>query len=516
MSQLKVLLFVSFWLLILGTFPAGWAVDKDSYFEVYKFRINGCIKDYVIEDINGDGLKDIMVFYQRLDLHRNFCAAIYYQSSDGFKSRPDQNVRIDSSVIILDLANIDPSPALEIVAIEPEGVFCYTRHKDVFVDVPELLIKEESVFRVPGPRKLLWDFSEDFDNDGIDEMVIPGFGGLKIYKKGVTRDDYRLNSLLHVCPDVILEESQEVAKSISPIYRIPKMLFMDYNNDGKRDILVIERYGLKIFFQKGVPMFTDENSAQLRLGFGYCNTSAISVGTRGDSKEKIGIGHIVDLNNDGFVDLVVNKLQNRGSMFNPKKQFQIYLGRRDEEHPLNGSVFEKVPDQIITSMGFQIASQLVDVNNDGMYDIVIPYVDLNIYRLISLFLRGKIRVDVVFYIQDGNDGLFKPENYRRSFKVVMGFGGRARVPVFCVDGDFNGDGYVDLLTNEGGDLLIFYGKMGKEFSERPEVKFPVGVLAGRVFSVTVARINDDLKSDVVIVPEAGDANSDTILLLVTG
>ena len=484
-----------------------------SYFELFDLEVSGNIKDYIIEDLNEDGFNDLIIFHH--DSSLSLFSSIFYQNDEGFKNNADQSIEVDSLAIILDIGNVCSIPGIELLIIKSKGIYFYGQKGGFYQKTPTLLVQNETIFKIPDAKKPLWDFSVDLDGDGFDEIIIPQFDEVKIYAKENGGDNYVLNSVISVYPEATLNESYEVAKSITTSYEIPKMLYIDYNNDDKKDIVVIEGSGLKVFYQSEVNTFSDKNSVHIPLGFGYKSTSTISIGTNGNSEETIGIGHIIDINGDGVFDLIVNKLTNKGSVFNPKKQFQLFFGEKNQANHSIGGRFKETPDQIITNIGFQLSSQLIDINNDEKLDIVIPLVELNIYKIISLFITGKIKMDVIFYVQDKNSRYSELSDLRKSLKIEMGLGGKTKLPVFRVDGDFNGDGNVDLLTNSKQKLLIFYGKRNAGFNKEADVTFPTKIPENGMSSVITKHINNDSKTDIVILNPDNNGKNNLIRLFIT-
>ena len=69
---------------------------ENTLFDVYDLNVEGQQVGYLVEDLNGDGINDILFFHSRKkgkDICRHF--SIFYHTANGFNNTADQSLQID-------------------------------------------------------------------------------------------------------------------------------------------------------------------------------------------------------------------------------------------------------------------------------------------------------------------------------------------------------------------------------------------------------------------------------------
>jgi len=479
------------------------AKSDSDFFAVYELDVTGDYIDYLMEDINGDGLNDGLFFHStRHDDTVSRCFSVFYQHANGFNKQADYQFEVDSDAVVYDLADVDPNPGKELLFFKDKGLFYYKMIEGRYDPTPVLFIETPSIFKLPDKLFLeRLDFARDLNNDGTDEILIPQFHHYVIYGKQPD-GKYAMTATLD-CPMLNSVKSlKEVSRYLISTFLTPNTLIVDYNRDQRTDIVTVHDQYLKIFFQNSAGQFSNDDSAIVNLKFILTQAYSSRIGNgnihqRDRFEDKMGITSLADLNDDGLLDMILEKFSMKEGAFNPKKQFQIFFARQDPDNPHNGGIFNDVPDHIIINRGFQIHSKIGDLNNDGKMDIYIPIIEIGVFNFITMIITGDIEVTVLWYVMDESGQYHKKPDYELEVKVEVDTKGR-KFPVSSIDGDFNGDGRKDFMRAQDGKLMIHYAPDDGRPKEKPDVEFDTE-LPDNGKMVKPQIVNSDAKSDVVMV-----------------
>jgi hypothetical protein len=232
-------------------------------------------------------------------------------------------------------------------------------------------------------------------------------------------------------------------------------------------------------------------------------------------KDKIGITSLTDLNDDGLLDMIVEKFSMKEGALNIKKQFQIFFGRENTDNPHLGGIFNTVPDHIIINKGLQIYSKVADLNHDGKMDIYIPIIEIGIFNFISMLISGDIDITVFWYVMDDTGRYRKKPDFELEVTFELDTKGR-KFPVSTFGGDFNGDGRKDFLRSQDGKLKVHYAPEDGVPKEKADAEFETE-LPDNGLTVRPCNVNTDAKSDVVMVfaPSVGSDEKGRVQILIT-
>ena len=170
---------------------------------------------------------------------------------------------------------------------------------------------------------------------------------------------------------------------------------------------------------------------------------------------------VVDLNRDGFADVVVHKI---GMQFvSWSAETAIFLGRADGVRP-------REPDQRFPSRGFFSGVSVKDLDGDGYAEMTRWSVKMGIWPLVDIFLRKVVHLKSQFYYASWPQGFPQNATHQRDFDLHIDSDRpdfiRGLVP--NTEGDFNQDGLRDLVAGKGDDELgIYLGRPEREFVSRP-------------------------------------------------
>ncbi|UCH85385.1 MAG: VCBS repeat-containing protein, partial [Candidatus Latescibacterota bacterium] len=109
-----------------GAAAPALAVDEDA-FAVYKLSVPGELLQHRVEDLDGDGLKDILVVHRKgLEPHETRWVSIFWQDrSKGFATAPEQSWEIDLEAAVLDIGDVAGDPRKEICYLTNTGIHFY-------------------------------------------------------------------------------------------------------------------------------------------------------------------------------------------------------------------------------------------------------------------------------------------------------------------------------------------------------------------------------------------------------
>lgn len=196
-----------------------------------------------------------------------------------------------------------------------------------------------------------------------------------------------------------------------------------------------------------------------------------------------------DLNGDGRSDFVVSKF--KGQAASLVAQTHLYVTQDDGSIPKKGL--------FVPPRGNRAAGVLpIDLNRNGKKDLVVASSQFNTWSIIKAVVQREIDVNFSFYyLHPDGYRLVKPD-FEREISFTFNLSDLfidGMLPT--LDGDFNGDGFVDALyarDRKQVTVLLQQPKSKALFAPVPSGTYDVPVL--RLWRV--GDLNGDKKSDVVL------------------
>lgn len=478
-------------------------VFSKDLFEIYDLTFSEKLIFYHVEDLNHDNLKDILVLLSHdtgLSEEKHF--SVFLQTEQGFSGIPDQEFRLEDQVILFDLGDVAGDFSKEFVFITQEGLFYYSLGDKGFVLKPHKLLDVNSIFMLGNNHSFgNWNFVADLNNDHIDEVLIPRITGCNIYFRNRATEDWILQEI-PLGPESQASGFYEPRFSVGNIgsatYSTPFIFFEDFNSDGRKDLMAVYTRSLSVFIQDDQGFFLKEKQSVALKPAEIWHGAKIRRTRIGDKSIRIYLMKITDLNQDGIIDAVYIRVSTKKSVVNPKTVVEVHYGKRDAANgETNDVYFNREPDQIIEPGGTQLVLDILDLNHDQKIDLMIPVVKVGLLNIINMLLTKRVEIHAETFLMNSAGLYDEKPSIKNKLSVKFSYRGGATAPAYEV-ADFNGDGYLDILSSqEEKRLVFFWGNEKDVLDETIGSKFNV-FLPQNGDLVKAIELNGDNKSDVIV------------------
>ena len=452
------------------------------------------VSNYYIEDLNGDGFKDLLIMNLKSEARDSTTFSIFINSGGKFQKTPTSRFQISRYEVMFDLGDVLSDSKMEFITLSGDSIRIYGLNNNNFHQITGYALKNP-LLDVPAFRNSLrFKFIQDIQKKYKTNYLIPSNNEFFLYsvdgnrmKREQTLKTSGIATYYQSRNEMEGKIGEHMRVSISP----PYFQISDVDSDGMNDIIFYSGAILSVHLQnkKG---FTSKPtySSFLKLKDAEGKPVVLNNMDR-EKREFYSLLNISDSNNDGALDVFIKKQDIRESVFDPTSQIQIYYGK------LKGNLlsFSEKPDKIIVSEGFQFEIDFIDIDGDGFEDLAIPNMKMGLFKLIKMLVTRSATISVNFY---KNKGFFEDmPTVTKDISMSFEFSGDFKTPVFEYDGDFNGDGNKDLLTSpEEGWLGVHYGGGEDFFSEDPDEEFEIE-LPRNGNRVKVDDFNNDGRSDII-------------------
>ena len=329
-------------LLIPGFFQPALAGD-DSEFVLSKLSVADKVLDLRAEDLNDDGLKDIMIIHRKgLPPNETRWISIFWQGvKGGFSTAADQSWSLDTTAVVLDIGNIYGDAKKEICYLTPNEARYYRIEGDYYNLEPGVLFEAGGLAVFPSKRRIpIINFVRDWNSDGRDEVGIFRFEGLSIYSPDSSGTFSAENQVLIELDTGMSRAGRESEETVSKTaglnarFTFPDIELIDYDSDGRKDLIATTEDRVIVYRQGADQTFSTNPD----------NNMLFDVRTQHEKIEGHAELHtsVTDLNGDGFADAVVTKQTNKG-LSNFRGVINIFYG--------TPNVYPRIPDQVIISEG---------------------------------------------------------------------------------------------------------------------------------------------------------------------
>jgi len=479
--------------------------DDEPMFAVYKLSVPDFLQYHWIEDLDNDGLKDILVVHGKgLPPNETRWVSIFWQGSDGsFSTAANQSWELDREAVIMDIGDVTGDSKKEICYVTPRDVRYHALEARHFSVEPEILFETEGLAVFPSKKRVpLLNFVRDWNDSGLDDVGVFAFEGLVIHS-AEQPGQYSSQHLLQIELTTRMGQSysphgnDDRTKGLHAWYEFPNLTLLDFNNDGRNDLITNTDERVSVYLRGDEGLFSPEASFDFNFdvltqeekieGFAEVNTN------------------VEELNDDGFADAIVTKQTSKG-LTNFRGVVNVYWGKPGG--------YGETPDQVIISEGTASAGAMFwDVNGDGLKDLVLPSVKISVAAIIRFLITRSIKVYFNLYLL-GEDGRFSDRpDFTKEIKFKIDFSGESDDQATDLEGDYNGDKRTDFVfATEENELSIFLGVDEKDrlFSKKAKAK----VKADAYGELSSHDLNGDGFSDMVIYYPQSKERKGTLEVLV--
>ncbi|MGQ9631214.1 MAG: FG-GAP repeat domain-containing protein [bacterium] len=478
-------------LLILTIRPAPRAESSEIAFDKHPLRVAGGITNIIARDLNGDGSKEIIVLHA--DGGKRFVSVI--KGGGNPDPRGEQTIEVSHDDVVVDIGDPDGDGRGDILLMGANRVALIPQGSNGRFGSEETLLEVPSIFFAPQEDGLVyWNFIEDFNGDGWDDVIVPQGYGYKFFPGGESGFDIGRVHILGLEYNSKLDTGFKELLQLT--YTLPDIVAFDFDGDRRKDIIIYDYRSLSVFCQRNgayppeyVRRVSIDSSDELPPRDGGENPYS---GITNPFRKVL----IDDLNSDGIPDLIKSKISVKG--FLATNYLYVFIGR-----PNDG--FD-VPIRIIPRSGSIGLFLVDDSNGDGKKDIMIPSISISFGTLLGLIFTRTVRVDTAFYIQS-KDNFPEEPTYERSIDFKLGFDlNNSLANVGSGFGDFNGDRRPDgVISNGDGKIFIYPGQPDGRIGVAPVAE----VAANPRDRFCIADLNGDGISDLTV------AGKDSIGIFIT-
>ncbi len=333
-------------------------------------------------------------------------------------------------------------------------------------------------------------FLYDLDNDGSPEILVPGKDGVHVYRRNDT--GFAETGVLHVYPNAwtVQADAQSLWPDSERRVSIPTLSMAFHLFVDRSGIVVVNREPLPGTSQG--PSSVQYSITTYPLNVGAANTPSATTKT-GPMPNTIAP---VRLNEDNIVDYA-------GISFESAETAPI---------PAPVQVVTASTDGGVTwttqrSRVFRACAAFVDVDGDGRRDLITETTGLfdgGIRETIDRFLTATtIMHEVAIRRQDEHGGFSKDPDWIGRFAIVLDKPPIQNSPRFLeyrqghllnFSGDFDGDGWKDLVIHDRPDRIAVFRLTRDGFSREPVATLPVKPN----WQFEVADVDGDHRADLVI------------------
>jgi hypothetical protein len=144
----------------------------------------------ITEDLNGDGLKDVIFPHYDPTIGREI--HIHHQQADGSFSKNPQKVEIKSEIIAVGFADLREEPGKELLLFASNGVFSLSTAAEGYAGNIKQLIQWDLIAAVPDLERVQFiETIHDMNNDGYVDLLLPGDEEFAVYR-GSNNESFEL------------------------------------------------------------------------------------------------------------------------------------------------------------------------------------------------------------------------------------------------------------------------------------------------------------------------------------
>jgi hypothetical protein len=419
------------------------------------------LKDQICEDLNGDGLEDLILSTGQKSTRYARSLRVHYQRPDGqgFAMEPDQVIPLTPDVIAYACADADPHPGREILLFTARACFGYrlgTDSKDALFKIADC----DFLWQIPDPEHAFaWQRAVlDFDGDNKADICVPQSNGFVILlqrdtgfvasntleiprepttRRGSIRMDRDRSSASMSADLGSLGRSFGIGDSPEPLFRVdvavPVPIFTDFSGDRRTDMVAQTSRSLVVWQQGTSEPFQSLPTRTLKIPKGDTESNAPDLAAN---------QFVLDLNRDNRCDFILFARDKTSKTLNT--HIMVYLNHEDVLFDKQGT-----PDQLIKIAGLPGAVQLADINQDGYPDLSFITFRPDLLDQVKTVASKSIEFQFLAFFNDKGRFARRPDMSQtlQLFVQEQSSSQQDQGRFFC---DYNHDGLLDVLVRDTG------------------------------------------------------------------
>jgi hypothetical protein len=494
--------------------------DRGLPLRVWALRLPGTELGMDVVDVDGDGTKDLVISHMtdpQASGPRAVSVFLHAKTGPRFGAAPSRVVNAPTDACAFLAADLDPAPGLEVVFLCPTRVVVVKATGELVETKPD----GQLFFDYPeGGALQAWDLCEDLDGDGLPELVIPtkeGYLVLGRQKSGALAphgDDGGLLSRGKIAVPAETRfgpafESQLLNRFLTATSRLRRVVVVDIDADGKKDLLAYRNKGLARFLQRKDGTFPERPDLEVPLQLVREAEGDDDDPKAEEKKQKEGSEafanvrlDLEDVDDDGRVDLVVTRTLGEIGLFESLRTQQLVFKVKKD-----GTWDEGSPSALVNLKGISADPIFVDFDGDGRRDMILSTYRMDMLTNVKRAILESMAITYRVHLrQDGDDPMFDDEP---SLSVdvdvpLSSLEKRGGVAPVDLTADMDGDGVRDMVQVEpDGGLRLTFGRKSKDGEPELDKERTMSVAVERTEPPWVLDLDDDKKSELILEPFGG-------------
>ena len=360
-----------------------------------------------IADTDGDGRDELLLVRAAADAAPAAVLRIGFDLGTGNTTTLRQRDSIeltDAAHSLLTVADVLPTPGLELIVTDPRGTACLPWPTPATPTPAPITLHRRAKFRVRVGQPQLSPFVLDLNQDGELDLMVPSLSGVTPYLHDGRSDDGRPSYRRLEPVAVPVRTNVEIGSSgldaeLKGSVQIPRIRTQDVNGDGKPDLLTTEGQVHAFHLQNADGTF----AAPIRIDIGQFEDSTPKAVVDLGNTLVLGDRQLLqrgDVDGDGIPDYVIAH----------RRKIWTFLASTA------GPQFRKPRTQAVADD--VTAMLVVDLDDDDRSDLLTFRVRLPSLGTFVLALVRSVDIDVkaVGYQSEGNGFARKPK-WRRTLTL---------------------------------------------------------------------------------------------------